>query len=475
MSNANANLIQLKNGASISAIEIKNATIKGIKQSLLVTEGASEHPISKILFDNCIIDGTAVNGYNFIQPDLRIVAEVAVKNSTIYNFDKGNHFILLQNKDAIDQAINVTVENNTIFNIGSQDNQAFVTVDNRYSSASSFTFKNNIMQDVRENPKAIFMFRSTNVAGAGITVLDNNLVVGVVSQSVKGAVLVTETNVKTLSGLAMAMLSFPNPTAGDFSFSKFSPLATAGIGGVELGDPRWLKATATFSPISFINAIDGQTITTLSPLEYREGSLTVLPTPVLDGYVFFGWSNSATIPGVIKSIPSTATGTQVFYAFWGEGGNNKPIVSTPTTYTISYLNLPKLVINPNAKTVSIGTAYELLEAQCRGYRFMGWYSDAAHLHEITAFDAAQSQNTSVYARWKKLEAFYAYPSVAKHSVTLKSSVENDTVNIVSATGIVLKQIKTNSFETEILVSDLPTGYYLIQSAKSGLTTKIIIK
>ncbi len=475
LSNANANLIQLKNGASISAIEIKNATIKGIKQSLLVTEGASEHPISKILFDNCIIDGTAVNGYNFIQPDLRIVAEVAVKNSTIYNFDKGNHFILLQNKDAIDQAINVTVENNTIFNIGSQDNQAFVTVDNRYSSASSFTFKNNIMQDVRENPKAIFMFRSTNVAGAGITVLDNNLVVGVVSQSVKGAVLVTETNVKTLSGLAMAMLSFPNPTAGDFSFSKFSPLATAGIGGVELGDPRWLKATATFSPISFINAIDGQTITTLSPLEYREGSLTVLPTPVLDGYVFFGWSNSATIPGVIKSIPSTATGTQVFYAFWGEGGNNKPIVSTPTTYTISYLNLPKLVINPNAKTVSIGTAYELLEAQCRGYRFMGWYSDAAHLHEITAFDAAQSQNTSVYARWKKLEAFYAYPSVAKHSVTLKSSVENDTVNIVSATGIVLKQIKTNSFETEILVSDLPTGYYLIQSAKSGLTTKIIIK
>ena len=475
LSNANANLIQLKNGASISAIEIKNATIKGVKQSLLVTEGVSEHPISKISFDNCIIDGTSVNGYNFIQPDLRIVTEVAVKNSTIYNFDKGNHFILLQNKDAIDQAIKVTVENNTIFNIGSQDNNAFVTVDNRYSSASSFTFKNNIMQDVRENPKAIFMFRSTNVAGAGTTVLDNNLVLGVVSQSVKGTVSVAETNVKTLSGLAMPMLSFPNPAAGDFSFSKFSPLATAGIGGVALGDPRWLKATAIFSPISFMNAIDGQTITTLSPLEYRVGSTTVLPTPVLDGYVFFGWSNSATVPNVIKSIPSTATGTQVFYAFWGEGGNNKPIVNTPTTYTISYLNLPKLVINPNAKTVSIGTVYHLLEAQCRGYRFMGWYSDAAYSDEITSFDVSQSQNTTVYARWKKLEAFYAYPSVAKHSVTLKSSLENDTVNIVSATGVVVKQINTSSLETEISVSDLPTGYYLIQSAKSGLTTKIIIK
>lgn len=154
---------------------------------------------------------------------------------------------------------------------------------------------------------------------------------------------------------------------------------------------------------------------------------------------------------------------------------NNPIVTSPTTYTISYLNLPKLVINPNAKTVTIGTAYQLLEPQCRGYRFMGWYSDAAYSDEITGFSTAQSQNTSVYARWKKLEAFYAYPSVAKHSVTLKSSVENDTVNIVSVTGVVVKQVNTSSLEREISVSDLPAGYYMIQSAKSGLTTKIIIK
>ena len=106
---------------------------------------------------------------------------------------------------------------------------------------------------------------------------------------------------------------------------------------------------------------------------------------------------------------------------------------------------------------------------------MGWFSDADHLFEITGFDANQSENISVYARWKKLEEFYAYPSVAKHSVTLKSTIENDTINVVSVTGVVLKQINTTNLETEISVSDLPAGYYLIQSAKSGLTTKIIIK
>lgn len=475
LTNGNPNFIQLKNGASISGLEIKNATIKGIKQSLLVTEGNTESAIAAITIDNCIIDGTATNGVNFIQPDSYIVNLISIKNSTIYNFEKANNFIVLQKKDAANQAVTIAVENNTIYNVGSQENNSLIAIDNRYSNASTFTFKNNIMQDARENPKAIFMFRSTNAAGVGTAVLDHNLLVGVSSQSVKGTVVVAETNVKTLSGLGMSMLVFPNPTAGDFSFSKNAALATAGIGGVAIGDPRWLKTTATFSTITYINAIDGQTITILSPLDYREGSIQVLPTPALDGYVFFGWSNSATVPNVIKSIPVTAKGNQVFYAFWGEGGNNKPIASGPTNYTISYLNLPKLVINPNAKTIEIGKAYQLLEAQCRGYRFMGWFSDAAYSNEITGFNATQSQNTSVYARWKKLEAFYAYPSVAKYSVTLKSSIENDTVNVVSVTGTVFKQIKTTHLETEISVSDLPMGYYLIQSEKSGLTTKIIVK
>jgi len=475
LTNANANFIQFKNGASLSALEIKNATIKGVKQSLLVTEGNSESVIDAVTIDNCIIDGSTVNGYNFIQPDAHLVNAITVKNSTIYNFDKATNFIVLQNKASNTQAINVTVESNTIYNVGSVDANALVYVNNPYSSASTYSFKNNIMQQQSGNPKTIYMFYSNNTNGAGAAVLDNNLVDGVTAQLVKGTVTKSETNVKTLSGLGLPMLSFPNPTAGDFSFSKNSPLATASSAAGVLGDPRWLKVTAVFSPVTYINAIDGKTITTLSPVEYRQGSVTILPIPVLDGYTFFGWSNSATIPGVIKSISATATSAQVFYAFWGDGGNNKPVVTTPTTYAVSYLNLPKLVINPNVKVVEIGKAYQLLEAQCRGYRFMGWFSDADHLNEITGFDTNQSENISVYARWKKLEAFYAYPSVAKHSVTLKSTIENDTVNVVSVTGVVVKQISTNSLETEISVSDLPAGYYLIQSSKSGLTTKIIIK
>ena len=475
LTNKNSNFIQLKNGASLFSLEIKNATIKGVRQSMLVTEGNSANAIDAITFDNCIVDGTAALGYNFIQPDAHLVNAITVKNSTIYNFDKALNFIALQNSSNTAQAINVQVESNTIYNVGSMDTNALVYVNNPYASASVYSFKNNVMQQKLDSPKATYIFYSNHATAAGTATLDNNLVDGVTAVLVKGTVTKTETNVKTVSGLGLTALVFPNPALGDFSFSQNSPLATASSAAGVIGDPRWLKTTATFSPIRYINSIDGQTITGLTPMEYREGGVTVLPTPVLDGYVFFGWSNSSTVPGVIKSIAATATGTQTMYAFWGDGGNNRPINAAPTTYAVAYINLPKLVINPNAKTVEIGTAYQLLDAQCRGYRFMGWFLDENHSNPVTGFDANQTENVSVYARWKKLKEFYAYPTVAKSNVTLKSSVENDTVNIVSITGKLVKQVETKDVETEISVSDLPSGYYLIQSAKTGMSTKIIIK
>ena len=475
LTNANSNFIQLKNGASLSSLEIKNATIKGIKQSLLLTEGSSANAIDAITLDNCIVDGSAALGYNFIQPDAHLLKAITVKNSTIYNFDKALNFIALQNSANTAQAINVQIESNTIYNVGSMDTNALVYVNNPYASASVYSFKNNVMQQKLDSPKATYMFYSNHASGAGAATLDNNLVDGVTSILVKGTVTKTETNVKTVSGLGLTALVFPNPALGDFSFSQNSPLATASSTAGAIGDPRWLKTTATFSPITYLNSIDGQPITGLAPVEYRQGGVTLLPTPVLEGYTFFGWSNSPTVPGVIKSIAATATGTQTLYAFWGDGGNNRPINAAPTTYTVSYLNMPKLAINSNLKTIEIGSTYELLDAECRGYRFMGWFLDENHSNPVTGFDANQTENVSVYARWKKLKEFYAYPTVAKSNVTLKSSVENDTVNIVSITGKLVKQVETKDVETEISVSDLPSGYYLIQSAKTGMSTKIIIK
>ena len=560
LTNANANLIQFKNGAGLSNFEIKNASIKGIRQSLLVTEGVSENPIAKITLDNCIIDETAAESGSFMQPDSRIVHSVSIKNSTIFNYKKGTHFVTLQKKEGINGTINISVESNTIHNAGSADGYGFVFVDNQYSAASTFTFKNNIMQDERENPKPIYIFYANNANGAGSAVLDYNLFTGVSSQLVKGTIVVTETNVKTPTGLGLTSLSYPNPASGNFSFSKNSPLATAGLGGGALGDPRWLKADARFSSISYLNSIDGKAIT-LSPTEYMEGTATNLGIPKLEGYTFFGWSAAATTPGLIKNIPATAAGNQVFYAFWGEGGNNKPnpkpvvkasvtyinsidgkgfegltpleytegtvltlpipilkgytfygwstaatipnslkeiaVSSTgnqtfyafwgkdgnnkadevlpPTFYNISYLNLPTGAMNPNKATVETGTVYKLEEASCVGFRFLGWYSDSSYRKEITGFDDKQKEHFSVFGRWKKLGDFYAFPTIATGTVTLKSTIDHDRVTIFSMNGLIVKQMETTGFETEISISELAAGSYFIKSLTTGLSTRIIVK
>lgn len=395
LTNGSPNVIQLQKGAGLAGLEIKNAFVKGVKQSLLVTEGNSEHAVAKIVLDNCIIDGSAAEGSSFIQPDSRIVNSVSIKNSTIFNYKKGNNFLILQKKDAANEAVNITIENNTIHNAALN---AFVLVDNQYSSVSTYTFRNTILQDERENAKPIYVFNANHASGAGTVVLDNNLFLGVSSQLVKGAVSVTETNVKTLAGLGMTALSYPNAALGNFSFSKNSPLAKASSTGGALGDPRWLKADARFSQINYLNSIDGKAIT-LSPAEYMEGVLTNLPLPKLEGYTFFGWSASATIPGLLKSIPETATGNQVFYAFWGEGGNNKPDVAVKSA--IAYLNSidGKALTGLTPAEYSEGTALTLPIPVLQGYTFFGWSASATTPNSIKEIAVSATGNQTFYAFW----------------------------------------------------------------------------
>lgn len=75
----------------------------------------------------------------------------------------------------------------------------------------------------------------------------------------------------------------------------------------------------------------------------------------------------------------------------------------------------------------------------------------------------------------KSNLFYAYPTVGKNRITLKSIEDNDMVSIISAAGLVVKQVQVTSLETDITISDLSDGIYVIKSQKTGMTTRIIVK
>lgn len=89
--------------------------------------------------------------------------------------------------------------------------------------------------------------------------------------------------------------------------------------------------------------------------------------------------------------------------------------------------------------------------------------------------ANQNGTLAVAEYLNKSNLFYAYPTVGKNRITLKSIEDNDTVSIVSAAGFVVKQIKVTALETDISISDLPDGIYIIKSQKTGMTTRIIVK
>ncbi|MCI9846032.1 carbohydrate-binding protein [Flavobacterium pectinovorum] len=75
----------------------------------------------------------------------------------------------------------------------------------------------------------------------------------------------------------------------------------------------------------------------------------------------------------------------------------------------------------------------------------------------------------------KSNLFYAYPTVGKNEITLKSFVDNDTVAFINLAGLVVKQVNTTNLETIISINDLADGIYIIKSLKTGLTTRIIVK
>lgn len=87
----------------------------------------------------------------------------------------------------------------------------------------------------------------------------------------------------------------------------------------------------------------------------------------------------------------------------------------------------------------------------------------------------QNGSLSIPEYENKSKLFYAYPTVGKNKIILKSFVDTDSVAFINLAGLVVKQIDTTNLETTISISDLSDGIYIIKSLKTGLTTRIIVK
>ena len=274
--------VYLKEGATIDSLVFRNCNISGIGRCLLRTAGSSENKVNKIEIENCIVDGSAVTGYNWIYMDGRILENLTITNSTIYNYTSGESIFYVKLADETN-VFTSHIENNTIYRMGNSSSRAILNLGSSYSSSSSYIFRNNIIFDDQSEPHVL-------IANQGTAISENNLIIGF-SEDEPTCGWSTKNDLK-LDGLGMSVLTFPNPADGIFSIYTNSPLATAGTDGGCIGDPRWLTDASELDSLAtgLAENVDPEAgSVSLSSGKYAAGTELTIEATKNFGYQFVKW------------------------------------------------------------------------------------------------------------------------------------------------------------------------------------------
>ncbi|WP_455585361.1 pectinesterase family protein [Bacteroides sp.] len=226
--------ISLDNVGDIASILVRNCTIESVNRCFIRTNNTG-YSIGEIEFTNCIIRNCGDKGWNFMYPK-HSVRKVSVRNSTLYNYPGGESLFFANASDA-NNVMEFLFENNTVYKWAKSSDRALCKTGKNYSVNSNYVFRNNIIAEPGVEGQTPCLLEATggNVTG------ENNLIVNYGGYKVSNAVS-QQVNDLTLEGLGLASIGFPDPNNGDFTILSTSPLATAGVDGKCIGDPRWIKA-----------------------------------------------------------------------------------------------------------------------------------------------------------------------------------------------------------------------------------------
>lgn len=201
----------------------------------------------------------------------------------------------------------------------------------------------------------------------------------------------TKSNPSTYS--VTSSISLKNPSRKGYSFkgwysdSKYKNKVTSikkRTGNLTL----YAKWSATSYRITY--KLNGGKNTKSNPSTYAVTSSISLKNPSCKGYSFKGWYSDSRYRTRIKTIKKGTTGNKTLYAKWSKN-----------SYRITYkLNGGKNTKSNPAK-YSITSSVKLKNPSRKGYRFTGWYTDAACKKKVTAIKKGTTGNKTFYAGWRK--------------------------------------------------------------------------
>ena len=201
----------------------------------------------------------------------------------------------------------------------------------------------------------------------------------------------TKSNPSTYS--VTSSISLKNPSRKGYSFkgwysdSKYKNKVTSirkRTGNLTL----YAKWSATSYRITY--KLNGGKNTKSNPSTYSVTSSISLKNPSRKGYSFKGWYSDSRYRTRVRTIKEGTTGNKTLYAKWSKN-----------SYRITYkLNGGKNTKSNPAK-YSITSSVKLKNPSRKGYRFTGWYTDAACKKKVTAIKKGTTGNKTFYAGWKK--------------------------------------------------------------------------
>ena len=201
----------------------------------------------------------------------------------------------------------------------------------------------------------------------------------------------TKANPSTYS--VTSSISLKNPSRKGYSFkgwysdSKYKNKVTSirkRTGNLTL----YAKWSAASYRITY--KLNGGKNTKSNPSTYSVTSSISLKNPSRKGYSFKGWYSDSRYRTRVRTIKKGTTGNKTLYAKWSKN-----------SYRITYkLNGGKNTKSNPAK-YSITSSVKLKNPSRKGYRFTGWYTDAACKKKVTAIKKGTTGNKTFYAGWKK--------------------------------------------------------------------------
>jgi len=119
--------------------------------------------------------------------------------------------------------------------------------------------------------------------------------------------------------------------------------------------------------------------------------------PAAAGWRFGGWYKEATCINLFD-FTTPITGNITLYAKWTSSGGINPPTPTPLYYVVSF-DANGHGVAPYAQMVESGkTAARPTDPSERGWRFDGWYTEAACINPFS-FSSPIYSSLTLYAKW----------------------------------------------------------------------------